>query len=98
MSRHQTGEIEIRNKDLPLVLAISARATFSKSLGTHVHDSHPQPSATKAMKQSPSQNALPMDSALWRGQHLRVGLVCRSEFYYPGGLRLRGNPALLTAI
>lgn len=50
------------------------------------------------MNQSSSQNSLSMDSAIWRGQHLRVGFACRPEFHYSGGLRLGGNPALLTAI
>ncbi|KAI3271328.1 transcriptional regulator family: Fungal Specific TF [Penicillium roqueforti] len=31
------------------------------------------------MKQSPSQNALPMDSALWRGQHLRACEMCHRK-------------------
>lgn len=61
----------------------------------HIHDSHPQPSA-KAMNQSPSLHALPMDSVLWTGQQLRVGFACRPEFHFPGGLRLGGNPVLLT--
>ncbi|KAJ6187199.1 hypothetical protein N7519_002107 [Penicillium mononematosum] len=86
-------EIEIRNKDLPLVFAGSAGATFSRGLGMHIHDSHPHPSA-KAMNQSSSLNALPMDSVLWRGQHLRVGFACRSEFHFPGGLRFRGEPSV----
>ncbi|OQE30452.1 hypothetical protein PENFLA_c003G05333 [Penicillium flavigenum] len=43
-----------------------------------IHDSHPQPSA-KAMNQSSSLNALPMDSVLWRGQHLKACEMCHRK-------------------